>query len=115
MGIDHLKDKQSDEVIDEPSRYEAVCHIVDNNILRGHQAISTEIPNEIYNAGVGDSRYRFKLKEKLKRHDGSSIIFAEIEHNKPSIVISDEASRVGRSMTELTCCSYTQRTHNSIC
>ena len=55
--------------------FATVEKFITNNVIKGHQVISLKALHEMYNLGVNDKRYRYKLKERLERHFGNDIFF----------------------------------------
>ena len=59
-------------------RFEAACNIIEVNVPKIHQAVSMQLLNKTSGVGVGNRRYRYKLKERLIKKCTDSIIFITI-------------------------------------
>ncbi|XP_066933544.1 uncharacterized protein [Clytia hemisphaerica] len=75
----------------ETSNFAEVKEFVSDVILGDQRAVSIASLHEIYGLGIGDSRYRSKLKQRLKAEFSDKICFLSSEDNKPEIVVATES------------------------
>jgi len=70
-----------------------VQHVIDKIIKTG-KWVSMKTLHEIYGLSIEDTRYRWKLKQKLIKHFNDKIVFLTYDHNKPEVVASKDFMEV---------------------
>ena len=66
--------------------FQAVKDIISRQITDGKQAVSMAILHEVYGLGVGNTRYRSKLKARIIREYGNRLSFVAMHANKCELV-----------------------------
>lgn len=84
--LHEAEDAEEDTLVE--NKFDNVCELVETHILQRNQSLSMSMLHEAMEIGVGDRRYRHRLKEKLKETYGDSLLFVTVESNKPQIVIN---------------------------
>ena len=69
---------------------DAVVNCIQIKVLNGNQAGSMNVLNELYGIGISGSRYRNKLKIKIKEKYPDKLHFVTIDKNKPDVIIIKE-------------------------
>ena len=75
----------------EKGDYDAVCKIIESEILENHKCVSMDVLLATY--GIGTQlkvQYRSKLKNRLINTYGDSLLFLTSEYHLPQVVISKE-------------------------
>ena len=70
--------------------FDAVLSLIENDILEGRHCLSMETIMLEYNGTIGSKQSRYKLKERLSKINGEKLVFVQVEHQIPQVVISKE-------------------------
>ena len=68
-------------------------HAAKENILKHileEKAVSMNVLQEIYGIGMGDKRYRGKLKKRIEERFPDQLIFVKAQVNNPEVVKSNQ-------------------------
>ena len=75
----------------EKSNFLEVKEYVEDVVIRQQTPVSIKILHQIYGLGVGDSRYRSKLKQRLVKEFSNKIVFLSSDNNNlPEVITTPE-------------------------
>ena len=79
--------KPNPQPVYEKGDFEAVKACILNDIISMYKAISMKTLHNLYGISTDDSRYRNKLKERIKSHFGDKLLFLSPSSGKGEVVI----------------------------
>ena len=71
-------------------KFEEVEEYIIDVVMKEKRAASIKTLHEIYGIGIGDTRYRSKLKDRIVDRFGDQICFLTSSRNKPEIIVCAE-------------------------
>ena len=77
----------SENEVQQQGDYESVRQYINDHVLKEKNAVSMKVLHNIYDLNVGDSRYRAKLKKRIKDDFKKKVTFLSVENNLPDILI----------------------------
>ena len=80
-----------EQVTNSSTSFEAVCEFIQNHVISGSQFVSLKILTEMYGFDSNDSRLRCKVKKRLEKQFGGSIIFVRVSYHETEIIVSQLA------------------------
>ena len=77
--------------------FQSVKDYINEHVKTKREPVSMTTLHTVYGIGVSDSRYRSKLKTRIKIQFGENVIFCSFGRNSPDIVV-----RLSLSLSEVT-------------
>ena len=87
-----LQDENQPEEVQEQGDYEAVKQYVDQHVLLHKNAVSLNVLHTVYGLRPNDSRYRLKLKNRIKKDFAHKVSFLSVGNKTPEIIIDASIS-----------------------